>query len=90
MKESDILDDLAQVLSNFQGREYFDAIGSETRFFADLGFASIDAIVLGETLQAHYDRPLPFGELMAELGRRENRDLSMGELAAFLVRHLHD
>ncbi|WP_152051465.1 acyl carrier protein [Tautonia marina] len=90
MNESEILDDLARVLSDFQGREYSDPIGSETRFFADLGLASIDAVVLGETLQAHYGRPLPFGELMAELGRRENRDLSMGELAAFLARYLHD
>ncbi|MEW4568190.1 acyl carrier protein [Tautonia sp. JC769] len=90
MKESEILDDLARVLSDFQGREYSDLIGPETRFFADLGLASIDAVVLGETLQAHYGRPLPFGELMAELGRRSNRDLSMGELASFLARHLHD
>ncbi|MEW4451215.1 phosphopantetheine-binding protein, partial [Bremerella sp. JC817] len=90
MKESEILDDLARVLSDFQGREYSDLIGPETRFFADLGLASIDAVVLGETLQAHYGRPLPFGELIAELGRRSNRDLSMGELASFLARHLHD
>ncbi|WP_169975807.1 acyl carrier protein [Tautonia rosea] len=90
MSEIEILDDLARILSDFQGREYSDAIGPETRFFADLGLASIDAVVLGETLQAHYRRPLPFGDLMGELGQRENRDLSMGELAAFLARHLND
>ena len=90
MSEADILDDLARVLSDFQGREYSDAISPETRFFSDLGLASIDAVVLGETLQARYGRTLPFGELMADLGRRENRDLSMGELAAFLARHLND
>src|SRR5260221_10852944 len=83
-----ILADLAHVLADFQGREYSGPILAETRFFADLGLASIDAVVLGETLQEHYGQPLPFGELMAELGRREDRDLTIGELANFLGRHL--
>lgn len=90
MTESEALEELAQVFSDFQGREYLDPIGPSTRFFADLGLASIDAIVLGETLQERYGQPLPFGELMAELGSRQDRDLSMRELAAFLSRHLND
>jgi acyl carrier protein len=85
---AEILTDLQELLGNFQGREYSAEIGPETRFFADLGLASIDAVVLGESLQAHYGRPLPFGELMAELGRRTDRDLSIGELASFLQSHL--
>ena len=85
---SEILAEVARILSDFQGREYSGAIDRETRFFADLGLASIDAVVLGETLQEHYGRPLPFGELMAELGRRTDRDLSIGELADFLSRNL--
>jgi acyl carrier protein len=84
----EILSDLSLMLGNFQGREYWGKIGPETRFFADLGLASIDAVVLGEQLQSHYGRPLPFGELMADLGRRTDRDLSVGELAEFLERHL--
>ena len=36
-----------------------------------LGLASIDAVVLGETLDDRYGRKLPFGEMMAELGSRE-------------------
>ena len=63
-------------------------IDEETRFFADLGLASIDAVVLSETIQTHYGRPLPFKELMAEIGRRTERDLSIGELIAFLTAHL--
>ncbi|WP_435010546.1 acyl carrier protein [Tundrisphaera lichenicola] len=86
--ESVILADLARILSDFEGREYSGTIDRETRFFADLGLASIDAVVLGETLQEYYGRPLPFGELMADLGRREDRDLSIGELADFLARRL--
>jgi acyl carrier protein len=85
---SDILADVAGILSDFQGREYSGPIDRETLFFADLGLASIDAVVLGETLQDHYGRPLPFGDLMAELGQRADRDLSIGELTDFLVKHL--
>jgi acyl carrier protein len=85
---SEILADVARILSDFQGREYSGPIDRETRFFADLGLASIDAVVLGETLQEHYGRPLPFGELMADLGQRADRDLSIGELTDFLARNL--
>jgi acyl carrier protein len=82
------LDDLARILADFHGREYSEPIGRDTRFFADLGLASIDAVVLGETLETHYGRTLPFGELMADLGQRTERDLRIGELADFLARHL--
>lgn len=80
--------DVAKILSNFEGREFSDEIGPETRFFADLGLASIDAVVLGEKLQDFYGRPLPFGDLMADLGRRTDRDLRIGELVDFLCNHL--
>ena len=63
-------------------------ITEDTRFFADLGLASIDAVVLSERLQEHYGRSLPFHELMAEMGRRTERDLSIGELVAFLASNL--
>ncbi len=88
LSEPEVLADVARILADFQGREYLGVIDRQTRFFADLGLASIDAVVLGEMLQDHYGRPLPFGDLMAELGRRDDRDLSIGELTAFLVRHL--
>lgn len=87
--ESAILADLARLLADFQGREYSGPIVGETRFFADLGLASIDAVVLGETLERHYGRSLPFAILMAELGRRHDRDLSMSELATFLATHMN-
>jgi acyl carrier protein len=86
--DEEILADLARLLANFHGREYSGLIGPETRFFADLGLASIDAVVLGEMLEQHYGRPLPFADLMAELGRRTDRDIQIGELVAFLRRSL--
>lgn len=83
-----ILADLGEILANFHGREYSEPIGRETRFFADMGLASIDAVVLGETLEARYNQKLPFGDLMAELGARTDRDLRIGELVDFLQKHL--
>ena len=86
--EAAILADLRPILAHFEGRDYSGVIDADTRFFADLGLASIDAVVLAETLQEHYGKPLPFGELMADLGSRADRDLRIGELAAFLHKHL--
>jgi acyl carrier protein len=87
--EAKIIDDLATILADFHGRQYSGPIDARTRFFADLGLASIDSVVLGETLEQHYGRKLPFAALLADLGRREERDITLGELAAFLEDHLN-
>lgn len=84
-----VLATLRAMLANFQGREYSGPIDENTLFFADLGLASIDAVVLGEELQAHYGQNLNYGEMMADLGQRSERDLAIGELATFVSRHLH-
>jgi len=84
----EIQGDVIAILSDQIGVPFASSIGENTRLFADLGLASIDAVVLSERLQTHYDRPLPFHELMAEIGRRTERDLSIGELIAFLTAHL--
>jgi acyl carrier protein len=85
---TEILDVVSTVLERDLGVQSSSAIDEHTCFFADLGLASIDAVVLGERLQEHYGRPLPFNELMAEIGRRTQRDLSIGELVAFLAANL--
>lgn len=84
----EILADLAAILGERMGLEGLAPLDEATRFFADLGLASIDAVVLGEGLKARYGRALPFGDLMADLGRRADRDLTIGELADFLREHL--
>jgi acyl carrier protein len=58
-------------------------------FARDLGMASIDAVVLGETVELHYGRKLPFGQFLAELGRRGVRDIEVGALAEFLRQHVN-
>ena len=85
---ADILGEITSILESHLGVHSPGAIDEDTRFFADLGLASIDAVVLGETLQTHYGRPLPFGDFLADLGRRADRDVTLGELASFLCRNL--
>ncbi len=84
-----LLADLSEVFRNRLGLSELGDLEESTRFFADLGLASIDAVVLGEALRARYGPSLPFGELMSTLGRREDRDLTIGELADFLRTHGH-
>jgi acyl carrier protein len=69
--------------------EYSGEISPETFLFADLGFESIDAVVLASHVQEHYQRQLPFPELLAELGRREVKDISISELVEFIYLHLN-
>jgi acyl carrier protein len=85
-----IQNDVAGILRNFHGREYSGPIGRETCFFGDLGLASIDAVVLGETLEEYYGRKIPFHLFMADLGRRAARDIQLGELIDFLHQHLNE
>ncbi len=89
MSFEQIMDDLAGMLRSFGGREYGGQITPETRFAADLGLASIDAVVLGEEIEVHYERKLPFHEFLAELGRQGAYDIEVGALARFLQKHLN-
>ena len=84
----DVFREIAGLLRNFEGREYSGVIGEHTRFFDDLGCASIDAVVLGEQLEQHFGKRLPFNELLTEVGQRGETDLEIGELARFVHRHL--
>jgi acyl carrier protein len=85
-----IFADVTRLLAELHGYDDRAALGPDTRFFADLGLASIDTVVLGERLEHHYGRALPFDRLMADLGQRAHRDLALGELVAFLHRHLQN
>ncbi len=86
--EAEILTDLRCVFRESLGVDPLTPIEPATRFFADLGLASIDAVVLGEAIQQRSGRPVPFDQLLADLGRRDQRDLEIRELITFLQRHL--
>ncbi len=83
---ADVLGLLRQLARDW---EYSGEISPETFLFADLGFESIDAVVLASHVQEHYQRQLPFPELLAELGRREVKDISIAELVEFIRFHLN-
>jgi acyl carrier protein len=89
--DEQFLSDLGDVMRRaFPDREYSGAVGLQTRLFADLGLASIDAVVLAEHIERHYGRRLPFGPFLAGLRAKGADDLTLGELVAFLQRMTND
>ncbi len=68
--------------------DYAQELGAESLLFSQLGFESLDAVVLGTAIQDHYQQQMPFAELLAEVGQREFRDLSVAELVQFIGTHL--
>ncbi|QDV10415.1 hypothetical protein CA51_02640 [Rosistilla oblonga] len=84
----EILSDLQEILSDFQGQTYDAPIDEQTMFFQDLGFASIDAVVLGETLEEHFQTKLDFNPFLSELAAKQVKDLQVSELVDFLHRSL--
>jgi acyl carrier protein len=67
--------------------DYPDPVRAESKLFTELGFESLDAVVLCTAIQEHYQTPMPFAELLAEIGQQQ-RDLSIDELADFVNTHL--
>ena len=80
----ELLTELRGIFRDALGVDPLVPIDRETRFFADLGLASIDAVVLGEAIEQYFARPIRFAELMADLGRRDQRDMAIGELIDWL------
>ena len=86
MKTRDeVMDDVLMLLGKLsEDWEYSGEITAETRFFADLGLASLDVVVLGTAIQEHYGRIFPFMRLFAELGERQIPDIPVGEWIDFI------
>ena len=82
---ADVLNLLNQLARDW---EYSGEITPETFLFADLGFESIDAVVLASFVQEHYHRQFPFPLLFAELAQRDVKDIRIGELVSFIHSHL--
>ena len=83
---ADVLNLLNQLSRDW---EYSGEITSDTLLFADVGFESIDAVVLASFVQEHYGRPFPFPQLLAEIGQRDVKDLRISELVDFIHQHLN-
>lgn len=84
----EILDYLLQKMGELtQDWDYPDPVRPESLLFTELGFESLDAVVLCTAVQEHYQTPMPFAELLAEIGQHQ-RDLSINELTDFVNTHL--
>jgi phosphopantetheinyl transferase (holo-ACP synthase)/acyl carrier protein len=84
----EVLDYLLHKMSELtQDWDYLDPVRPESLLFTELGFESLDAVVLCTAIQEHYQTPMPFAELLAEIGQQQ-RDLSIDELADFVNTHL--
>jgi len=87
-RRQEILEYLLQKMEELtQDWDYADPVRPESRLFTELGFESLDAVVLCTAIQEHYRTLMPFAELLADIGR-EQRDLSINELADFVDTHL--
>jgi acyl carrier protein len=84
----EILDYLLQKMGELTADwDYPDPVSAESLLFTELGFESLDAVVLCTAIQEHYQTPMPFAELLAEIGQQQ-RDLSIDELTDFVNTHL--
>jgi acyl carrier protein len=68
--------------------EYDGEITEDTRMLADLGFESLDVVVLATVVQDYYHQVLPFPEFFAEIGQRAIGDVTVGEWVTFVCEHL--
>ena len=84
----------AQVITllgqNARDWDYGEDIGPQTRLFADLGFESLDAVVLGTAIQERYQRAMPFAALLADIGQRPTPELTVEELVSFVRLHVSE
>ena len=84
--QTDVLNLLKELARDW---EYSGAITPNTFLFADLGFESIDAVILASFVQEHYGRAFPFPQLLAEIGQRDVKDLRISEQVGFIHQHLN-
>jgi acyl carrier protein len=84
-----ILAEVLELLSSVaRDWEYEGPVGANTRLFADLAFESLDFVVLAAKVQELFGQTFPFPEFFAEIGRRDVRDLTVGEWVDFIERYI--
>lgn len=90
VNQETILTDVLKLLNELaRDWEYSGEITPDTWLFSDLGFESIDAVILASFVQEHYGRPFPFPQLLADIGQRPVKDLRISELVGFIYQHLN-
>jgi acyl carrier protein len=79
-----LLGEVLELMTQLAGDwEYEGTITPNTLLFEDLGLESLDLVVLGTAIQERYGR-VPFAEFLSDIGRRTTRDVSVGQLVAFI------
>lgn len=86
-----IMDDVLEMLNQLsKDWEYSGEVTPQTLLFDDLGFESLDIVVLGTAIQEKYQKMMPFSEFLIDLGQRDVKDISVGELVEFVRQQLED
>lgn len=89
MNKADVQERVLGILAQLgEDWEYEDEITPQTWLVRDLALQSLDVVVLGTTIQNHYEQSLPFAEFLVEVGKREVRDIRVDELVEFVHRSL--
>jgi hypothetical protein len=87
----DILKDTLYLLRQLADDwEYSGTIDRSTYFLAELGFESLDVVILSEQVSVQYNQALPFIEFFEEIGKREVKDVTVGEWVDFIHDHLDE
>ena len=70
--------------------DYGQEINLDSYLFIDLGFQSLEAVILGNELQERFDQPIPYADLLEEIGTRENKDITVREWIDFTYKFLNN
>ncbi len=68
--------------------EYDGVITPTTLLFSELGLQSLDVVVLGNSMQEHYGKSIPYAELLSDIGQRSFNDVSVHEWVDYTDRFL--
>ena len=79
-----IVDVVVGIIRELKGYSTATPVTENSQLFADLAIESIDLVMLNELVERHYQRQFPFADFMAELGRLDQRDVSIGQFANFI------
>jgi acyl-CoA synthetase (AMP-forming)/AMP-acid ligase II len=79
-----VVDVVVGIIRELKGYSASTVVNENSLLFADLAVESIDLVMLNELVERHYQRQFPFADFMAELGRLDQRDVSIGQFANFI------
>lgn len=86
---AEVLQDTLEILAEYCADQDLDvSISEATRFLGDLGFESLEVVIIANTTQSRYGRPFPFNDFFAAVGQREDGDATVGEWVDFVCDQL--